>query len=108
MIFLDHSNLSGDAYLAAIEQSKNKALGSVMEERLILVDTTNSVVDKKVLQALKSLTAGASSKISKIAVIGVPSGLPMFFIKTVALFSKNVIHPFKTKEAALDWLTDDA
>jgi ABC-type uncharacterized transport system permease subunit len=106
VIFLDHANLSGAAYVQAIEASMGIAGRSTMEDRLILIDTTNSVVDKAVLKALKALSSMASSHVSKIALLGL-SGIQVMFMRTIATFSKVNIKPFSNRKKALDWLTSD-
>ena len=104
VIFLDHSNLSGAEYVRVVEQSKLMAENSDIANRLIMVDVTGSVVDKAVLRALKSLTAGSAGRISKIALLGT-TGLQTFFTQTLSLVSKTNIKPFKNREDALEWLT---
>jgi flagellar biosynthesis GTPase FlhF len=96
--------LEGAAYLEAISQSVAESQKPGLEERLILVDTTGSVIDREVVKALKQLSAQTPGRISKIAVLGV-TGIQRIFLRTVASFSKVNIKPFLNKEDALAWLT---
>ena len=107
IIYLDHRNLEGEAYLRAVEDSLEEATKSDMSQRLILIDATGAVVDKAVLKALKKLTAQSAARIGKVAVLGT-SGVQRFFMRTIAAFSKTNIKPFDDREAALSWLTEQS
>ena len=104
IIYLDHTNLRGAEYVKVIEDSMRMARESDKSNRLILVDSTGSVVDRNVARALKRLTLESSSKISKIAVIGI-TGIQLIVMRAISNFSKTKIKPFKTREEALEWLT---
>ena len=105
IICLDYTNLAGKAYIDAIRASEESAGTSDINDRLILVDATDSVVDKEVLQALKSLSAKASEFTDRTAVVGV-SGIQMLFMRAIAKLSKSKMRPFSSREEALEWLTE--
>ena len=105
IICLDYTNLEGKAYIDAIRASEESAATSDINDRLILVDATGSVVDKEVLQALKALSAKASDFTDRTAVVGV-SGIQMLFMRAIAKLTKSKMRPFSDKSEALDWLTE--
>ena len=107
VIFLDHTNLSGSEYVRVVEESARAADEHASGNRLILVDSTGSIVDKDVLKALKQLTSTAGTRIDKTAVLGI-TGIQQLFLKIVSAFSKVNIKPFDSREKALEWLTADA
>lgn len=106
VIFLDHSNLSGPEYVQVVEESAKTAEKHDNSNRLILVDSTNSIMDKDVLKALKKLTSKSGSRIDKTAVLGI-SGIQQMFLRTISAFSKIKIRPFDSRDKALEWLTGD-
>ena len=106
VIFLDHTNLSGSEYVNAVKASTKDAERNDNAKRLILVDSTNSVMDKDVLYELKQLTSNTGTRIDKTAVLGV-SGIQQMFLRAVATFSKVNVRPFDSREKALEWLTSE-
>lgn len=107
IIYNDFSNLEGDAFVQVVNEISLMAKSHTVSERLVLVNATNSVMDKAVLSAIKSMTAKSARQISKTAVFGV-EGIQLFFMRTISRFSKINLRPFETKEEALTWLTSDS
>ena len=107
IIYLDYTYLEGPAYVEAIRQSEQKAEDSDINNRLLLVDATGSVVDKEVMQALKNINSKISQHTKKTAVVGI-SGIQMLFMRTIAKFTKSKMRPFSDRDEALDWLTETA
>ena len=104
VICLDYTKLEGQEYINAIRESEMSAGASDINDRLILVDATDSVVDKEVLQALKSLSAKVSDYTDRTAVIGV-SGIQMLFMRAISKLTKSKMRPFSNRDEALEWLT---
>ncbi len=104
VVFLDHTNLEGAEYLKVVEENIAKSQAIDVVQRLILVDSTGSIMDREVLGALKKLTSQSSDRIDKVALLGI-TGIQRLFVRTVASFSKTNIKPFDSQEEALDWLT---
>ena len=104
VIIHNYKGLSGQAYINAVEFN-GRAGGVVnLEERLILLDVTDSVVDKEVMKTFKRVSKEASAKVSKTAVVGV-AGIQRMFLRTVANFSDLEIRTFDTQAEAIVWLT---
>ncbi len=105
VIYLDHSNLEGEDYVLFIEESAREATNNPsVSNRLILINATGSIMNKEALNAQKKMTAEAGGDIAKVAVFGL-TGIQMFFLRTIATFSKVNIKPFPNRESALEWLT---
>jgi hypothetical protein len=104
IIFNDFSNLESDAFLEVIAAISEMAASESLSHRLVLVDASNAVVDKRVMKALKNMTANSSHKISRTAIFGI-SGLQLLFMRTISRFAKIDIRPFENKDDALEWLT---
>ena len=106
IIYNDFSNLEGPEFVQVVGEVSLMAQSNTISERLVLVNATNSVMDKMVLNAIKSMTAKSSGQIHKTAVFGV-SGIQLFFMRTISKFSKINLRAFETRDEALAWLTSD-
>ena len=104
LIFHDYTNLYGDEYVAVIERNAKKADETELSERLVLLDVTDSLVNKRVIATFKRVSKGASTKVSKIAVVGVTT-IQRAFVQAIAKFSGTNMKAFETHEQAKDWLT---
>jgi hypothetical protein len=107
LIFHDYKGLSGEEYVKAIEENARDADHSSDIERLVLLDVTDSVVDRTVLNAFKRIsTKGAARKTSKTAIVGV-TGIQYVFVQVIIAFSKLNLRVFDTVEEAQAWLIGD-
>ena len=104
LIIHNYNGLSGQEYVDAIEYNGREGKSLNAGERLILIDVTNSIVDKEVIKAFKRVSHNASTHLSKTAVVGV-TGIQKMFIKTVSSFSNLNVQAFGTQEEAIQWLT---
>ena len=104
IIFHDCSNLAGAEYIEVLERHFYLVNEVDLSEKLILVDVTNTVVDKNVLQTCKKIAVAASGRMSKTAVYGL-SGIQLLFLNIVVSVSKIDVKTFDTRDKALDWLT---
>ena len=104
IILHDYRNLQGKAYIEAVEYNGKMGQESALQERLILMDVSDSIVDKEVMKAFKRVSQKASSTVSKTAVVGV-KGIQKIFISTVAAISGIDIQTFNNQEEAKEWLT---
>ena len=106
VIVQNYTGLAGQAYVDAVESNGKAGKTLDISEKRILVDVTDSVVDKDVMKAFKSVSKTASSKISKTAVVGV-SGIQKILLRTVAAFAQLQINTFENRDEALEWLAGD-
>ncbi len=103
IIFHDYRHLEGQTYVQAVEYNGQQVEQAHIPQRLVLIDVTDSVVDKDVFRAFKRVSKSASSTVSKTAVVGV-SGIQKLFLNTIAAISKLEIQLFDNQDAAKDWL----
>lgn len=106
IIIQNYTGLTGRAYIDAIEFNQNAGKTLDINKKRILIDVTDSVVDKDVMKAFKSVSKTASSEISRIAIIGV-SGIQRMLLRTVATFSQLQVSSFDNRDKALEWLAGD-
>jgi len=106
VILHDYRNLEGPDYVKAVEFNGEQGKNLDLPERLVLIDVTDSVVDKEVLKAFKRVSRNAASKVSKTAVVGV-TGIQKLFIRTISTFSNLDVKSFDTQEDAKNWLTNN-
>ena len=99
-----YNGLEGDAYAEAILQNAKLAETERSSERLVLIDASNTVVNKNVMKAYKTITRRTAGNLSRTAVIGVV-GIQRVFVSTIARLFKLEIRAFDSKEEALKWLT---
>lgn len=104
IILHDYTGLSGQAYIDAVEFNGREGEGLETQERLILLDVTDSVVDKEVMKVFKRVSHNASAKLSKTAIVGV-TGIQKMFLRAVSTFSSLDIQTFETRDEAIAWLT---
>ena len=75
------------------------------QDRLVLIDVTNTVVDKSVMKAYRTIARQTSPRLSKIAVVGA-TGIQKLFVTTIANLFKLEVRAFDSREEALGWLTE--
>jgi hypothetical protein len=103
IILHDYTGLANQEYVDAILENSKLAETEDYPVELILVDATDTVVNKDVIKAYKHISKNASARISKSAVIGATE-IQKLFITTVSAFSKMDIRAFESKDDALEWL----
>ncbi len=104
IILHDYNGLAGDAYADAILQNLKAADADATGERLVLIDAGNTVVNKNVMKAYKTIAGSTAPSLSKTAVIGA-TGIQKLFISTITNLFKLNIRAFDSKEEAMTWLT---
>jgi hypothetical protein len=96
--------LDGQDYAGAIVENGTLAETEQLRDRLVLIDATDTVVNKDVIKAYKNIAQRATNSISKIAVIGT-TGIQEMFVTTISNQFALDIRGFDSKEDAIDWLT---
>ena len=100
----NYRGLGYDEYSNAILQNMQLAMTESTVEKLVLIDATDTVVDKSVMRAYKAMAKNTSAKLSKTAVVGA-TGIQRMFVNTIANLFKLNVRTFATKEDAIAWLT---
>jgi hypothetical protein len=78
-------------------------LGSVM----VLTDFTGATFDRDAIRAIKETAVFDKPFVRKSALVGI-EGMPASFYEELKSFSRRDMTIFKTRDAALIWLTADS
>ena len=100
----NYRGLSCEDYSNAIIQNMQLAVENPDDERLVLIDARDTVVDKSVMKAYKAMASRTSPHISRTAVFGA-TGIQKLFVETIANLFRLNVRLFSSKDQALDWLT---
>ena len=100
----DYHGLGGQDYAEAILQNAALIENERFRDRLVLIDATDTVVDKSVMKAYRIIAEKSADALSKTAVFGA-TGIQQLFITTIANLFRLDVRAFKTKDEALEWLT---
>ena len=101
----DYSHLSGHEYMHAIHDRVESLRRSGLSDVPLLLDVTDSFVNKETLAEFKRAGVDVKPYVRKIAVIGI-TGLQKYFLHLVNQFSDVGAKPFDTRVEALNWLTE--
>lgn len=104
IIFHNYAGLERDMYAQAIRHNSAMVHEERQHDRLVLLDVSDTVVNKEVMKAYRQMTDGESKTIKRCAVLGL-TGIQTLFIQAIASFAHIEIKPFKSKDDALEWLT---
>jgi hypothetical protein len=104
VVIHDYRGLDGDAYAEAILKNGELAKTERSPERLVLIDARNTIVNKNVMKAYKSIAGSTAGNLSRTAVVGAV-GIQKVFISTIAVLFKLEVRAFDAMEDALTWLT---
>jgi hypothetical protein len=102
----DYSHLAGHEYSHAIRDRVESLTRSRMSDVPLLLDVTDSFVNKDALAAFKQAGVDVKPHVRKIAVIGI-TGLQKYFLHLINQFSAVDARPFDSRAEALDWLIED-
>jgi hypothetical protein len=73
---------------------------------LTLADLTGAHIDRAVATRMKEVLVMDRPFVKKSAWVGVDS-LPKVYYENMKTFTQRNFPPFQTREAAMDWLTED-
>lgn len=104
IILHDYNGLAGDDYAHAVLENAALAEAEQSLDRLVLIDATNTVVNKEVMKAYRTIAGKTSPRLRKTAVIGT-TGIQKLFVSSISTLFKLNVRAFDAKEEALQWLT---
>ena len=99
----DYSKLNQRNYAETIRQRVLEIQSEGHRDLLLLLDVTDSYVDKEALAAFKQAGRDVRPYVHKLAVIGL-SGIQKFLLQLVNQFSNVGARPFDSEQDALNWL----
>ena len=104
ILFTDWTNLADDkAFVDAVNETSQFVIDMQKYGLLELIDVTNSHKTTTVLLVMKKMALLTRRFNKKKAVIGI-SAFQRMLLDAVNNFASEKIHPFETKEQALEWL----
>lgn len=101
----DYSALSGGKFVDTIKVLTESIVSSNQIDTLLLIDASDSFVDKDVIAEFKKAGTRVKPQVKKIAVVGV-NQVQRFFINLINQVSEVDATPFKTIEQAKNWLIE--
>jgi nitrogen regulatory protein PII len=104
IVLHDYAGLGGQDYADAILKNAEAADADLLEERLVLIDAADTVVDKSVMKAYKIIAKKNAGRLSKTAVIGA-TGIQKLFITTISNLFRLNVRAFDSRDEAVKWLT---
>ena len=99
----DYSKLNHHHYTETIKQRVGEIASEGNRDLLLLLDVTNSYVDKETLATFKQAGKDVRPYVHKLAVIGV-TGVQKFLLQLINQFSDVGARPFDTEREAFNWL----
>ena len=99
----DYTKLNHHNYAETIKQRVQEIQAEGFKDLLLLLDVTDSYVDKDALAVFKQAGREVRPHVHKLAVVGV-SGVQKFFLQLINQFSNVGARPFDTEGEALEWL----
>jgi predicted GTPase len=105
IILVDFAGIiDADEGLAAVAEARRFFAAQPADgTSLTLTDVRDTHYDRRIVEALKQMTA-ANRPIVKAAAVVSNSAIHQAAITMVALFSRRKLHVFDAREHALDWL----
>ena len=105
IVLLDFSGMhDSDAGIALIAEAGRFVQALPADgTALTLTDVTDTTYDRRIIEAIKTMTAANRPHVKAAAVVN-KSAIHRAAISMVALFSRRKIEVFESRQPALDWL----
>ncbi|MCU0663662.1 MAG: hypothetical protein MUC50_15205 [Myxococcota bacterium] len=103
----DYRGLSGASFMAAVRENEAFSLAQEVKSGIrVLVDVTDTYVDRETLKMYKESAKQFRDFFDKRAAVGV-TGVHRLFLEVICRFAAVSATPFDTRDQALDWLASD-
>jgi hypothetical protein len=106
VMLIDFSHCEPKEILLLLEEIQHTVARHEKGSLLTLVDLTGAHVDKVVATRMKEVLVRDRPYVKRSAWVGVES-VPKVYYENIKTFSRRDFPPFKTREDAMDWLTED-
>ncbi len=107
ILLRDYSNLAGNEGVKAINENMARFFPEGEKDLLVLVNITNSAINKESLFAMKKAARKIRPLVKKTAIVGTEA-IHKFFINIITSASGLSVKTFNTAEEAKDWLVEDS
>ena len=106
ILLIDFSQCEPKEILTMLDEIQRTVAKHDRNSLLTLVDLTGAHIDRAVATRMKEVLVMDRPYVKKSAWVGVDS-LPKVYYENMKSFTQRNFPPFQTREAAMDWLTQD-
>jgi hypothetical protein len=106
VMLIDFSHSEPKELFLLLEEIQHTVARHEKGSLLTLVDLTGAHVDKAVATRMKEVLVRDRPYVKRSAWVGAES-VPKVYYENIKTFSQRDFPPFATREAAMDWLTQD-
>jgi hypothetical protein len=106
IMLIDVSHCEPKEILLLLEEIQHTVARHEKGSLLTLADLTGAHVDKAVATRMKEVLVRDRPFVKRSAWVGVES-VPKVYYENIKTFSQRDFPPFKTREEAMDWLTEE-
>jgi hypothetical protein len=106
IMLLDFSHCEPKELLLMLEEIQRTVASHERGSLLTLADLTGAHIDRAVATRMKEVLVLDRPFVKRSAWVGVDS-VPKVYYENIKTFSQRDFPPFPTREAAMDWLTED-
>jgi hypothetical protein len=106
IMLVDFSQCEPKAILMMLDEIQRTVAKHDRNSLLTLADLTGAHIDRAVATRMKEVLVMDRPYVKKSAWVGVDS-LPKVYYQNMKTFTQRNFPPFQTREAAMDWLTED-
>jgi hypothetical protein len=106
IMLIDFSQCEPKEILLLLEKIQHAVAKHDRGSLLTLADLTGAHIDRAVATRMKEVLVKDRPYVKKSAWVGVDS-LPKVYYENMKTFTQRNFPPFQTREAAMDWLTED-
>lgn len=106
VLLIDHSCSTPEGVLRTMDEVEHVIAAEPPDSLLTLSDFTGTEFDKAAADRMKVVATKDRPHVHRAAVVGADS-IPEVYYRNLESFSARRFPTFKTREEALDWLTND-
>ena len=106
IMLIDFSQCAPKEILLLLEEIQRAVARHDRASLLTLADLTGAHIDRAVATRMKEVLVRDRPFVKKSAWVGVDS-LPKVYYENMKTFTQRNFPPFQSREAAMDWLTED-
>lgn len=106
ILLIDNSGCSSREVIDNYSECQRIVTAEPPHSVLTLSDFTEAEIDRGALTRMKEVAVLDRPHVKRAALVGI-EGLPEAYYRSLMTFSVREFPTFKTREEALDWLTED-
>ncbi len=106
IMLIDFSQCEAKEILELLDEIQRTVAKHDRNSLLTLADLTGAHIDRAVATRMKEVLVMDRPYVKKSAWVGIDS-LPKVYYENMKTFTQRNFPPFQTREAAMDWLTEE-